>query len=206
RLAAELPGSGHTVIAADLGTSGAARDLVERAGSIDVLVANAGLSGERADFTAASDQTIEQIVRVNLEAPMLLVSAVLPQMIERGSGQIVLVASLAGKVATPNALYSSTKSGLRTFGWSLRPKLAKSGVGVTVITPGFIGGAGMFARTGRKMPPGTMVKLDRYAVKVARAVERNRSETVIAPPLLRAVSHLGLVWPSLPAALLKRGG
>jgi short-subunit dehydrogenase len=99
-LAAELPGDGHIVAAADLAEPGAAEKLAGAAGAVDVLVANAGLpgTGRLPDFTAGE---LTGTLRVNLEAPMLLARAVETGMLEKGSGHMVFVASLSGKSATP---------------------------------------------------------------------------------------------------------
>ena len=94
-LAAELPGDGHRVLAADLAEPGAAEKLATEAGEVDILVANAGLpaSGRLDDF---SSEEILRALRVNLEAPMLLAQALTPAMLRRGSGHTVFIASLGG--------------------------------------------------------------------------------------------------------------
>ena len=82
---------------------------------MDVLVANAALpaSGRVEDFEP--DQ-IDRALDVNLRAPIQLTRALLPGMLERGRGHLVLVSSLSGKVASPRSgIYSATKFGLRGF-------------------------------------------------------------------------------------------
>ena len=127
--------------------------MVEQAGEIDILIANAGRPGGWALDDTSSTRSSRSI-RVNFEVPIHMAKAVIPQMKQRGKGQIVLIASLAGKFALPDStMYSSTKAGLRAFGWALRPELAKDGIGVNVVTPGFISEVGMFAKRKRKAPP-----------------------------------------------------
>ncbi|MFY9265114.1 MAG: SDR family NAD(P)-dependent oxidoreductase [Solirubrobacterales bacterium] len=204
-LAAELPGGGHEVIAADLAEAGSVRRVIEQAGRIDILLANAGRSGGFALDELPADE-VADVIKVNFEAPIQMARAAIPQMKERGEGQIVLIASLAGKFALPEStMYSSTKAGLRAFGWALRPELARHNIGVTVVSPGFISEVGMFAKRGRKAPPGAgTISPERYAKALIRAIERNDGEAVIAPPQLRLLGQLALIAPGLFARVFRR--
>ena len=197
-LAAELPGEGHRVLPADLAESGAAEKLAAEAGEVDILVANAGLpgSGWLTDFTP---EQVTRALRVNLEAPMLLARALFPAMIERGSGQLVFVASLSGKAASPrNSIYNATKFGLRGFALGLRTDLGPRGVGVSLVSPGFIREAGMFADSGAKPPPGMGTGTpEQVGAAVVKAIERDKVELTVAPLPLRALAHLGLASPGL---------
>lgn len=196
-LAASLPNGPHEVVAADLEVT-APSEVVERAGRVDILIANAGRPGGWALDDTEFDE-IEQVISVNFEAPIKMAKAVIPQMKSRGKGQIVLIASLAGKFALPDStMYSSTKAGLRAFGWALRPELAKDGIAVNVVTPGFISEVGMFAKRKRKAPPlaGT-ISPKTYTRKLLKGIEKNDGEIVIAPPQLRVLSQLSMTAPSL---------
>jgi len=74
-------------------------------------------------------------------------------MLERSSGQIVFIGSLQSKAATAGAsVYCATKFGLRGFALALRAELAPRGVGVSIVMPGFITDAGMYADAGVKLP------------------------------------------------------
>lgn len=197
-LAAELPGEGHRVLPADLAEPGAAERLAAEAGEMDVLVANAGLPGTGllTDFTP---EQVGRALRVNLEAPMLLAEGLYPAMLERGSGHLVFVASLAGKAANPrSSVYNATKFGLRGFALGLRTDLAGSGVGVSLVSPGFVREAGMFADSGAKPPPGLGTATPgQVGAAVVAAIERNKVEVAVAPPLQRALAHLGLASPRM---------
>lgn len=197
-LAAELPGSGHRVLPADLAEPGAAERLAAEAGDVDVLVANAGLPGAGliADFTA---EELRRALRVNLEAPMLMARALIPAMSERGSGHLVFVASLSGKSASPRtSIYNATKFGLRGFALGLRPDLAPQGIGVSLVSPGFIREAGMFADSGAKPPAGLGTGTPaQVGDAVVKAIERNRVEIAVAPLQQRALAHIGLASPSI---------
>ncbi len=201
-LALDLPGEGHRRIVSDLAEPGAAETLAAEAGEVDVLIANAGL-GATAPIEEFSGEEIAGIVTVNLEAPIRLVRAYVPAMRERGSGHIVLVSSLAGKAATARtALYTATKAGLRGFGLSLRQDLAGNGVGVSIVCPGFVREAGMFARSGRT-PPMNLGTTTPGAVAAAtvRAIERNKGEVDVAPLRQRALANFASRRPHLAARL-----
>jgi short-subunit dehydrogenase len=197
-IAAALPGGPHEVIAADLSEPGAPEDVVARAGKIDIFVANAGRPGGWAlDETPAEE--ITSVIRINFEAPIQMVKAVIPQMKERKEGQIVLIASLAGKFALPDStMYSSTKSGLRAFGWALRPELARDNIVVTTVTPSFIGEVGMFAKRKRKAPPlAGIVPPETYTKTLLSGVAKGKGEVTIATPQLRVISQISVLAPRI---------
>lgn len=197
-LAAELPGEGHRILPADLAEQGAAERLAAEAGEIDVLVANAGLpaAGWLTDFTP--DQ-VKRALRVNLEAPMLMAQALFPPMVERGGGHLVFISSLSGKAASPrSAIYNATKFGLRGFALGLRADLAPKRVGVSLVSPGFIREAGMFADAGAKPPPGMGTGTpEQVGAAVVKAIERNKTEITVAPLPQRALAHFALASPGV---------
>jgi uncharacterized protein len=206
QLRAELRG-GAECLPADLSEDGAAAALAERAGAVDVLVANAGLpaAGHIDDFTA---EELDRALDVNLRAPLQLTRELLPGMLDRGRGHIVLVSSLAGKVAPMrSSLYSATKFGLRGFAAGLRQDVEGSGVGVTVVYPGFVSEAGMFADSGARLPSwvGTATP-DQVAAAVVRGIEKDRAEIDVAPFGLRAGTLLGSLAPVTAARVQRRLG
>ncbi len=197
-LAAELPGDGHRTVPADLGELGGAEKLAAEVKDVDVLVANAGLpaTGRLPDFSA---EELTGALRVNLEAPMLLARAVEGGMLERGSGHMVFVSSLSGKSATPlSSIYNATKFGLRGFALGLRADLDHRGVGVSIVSPGTIREAGMYADSGAKPIPGLGTGSPRQvADAVVRAIERNKVEVAVAPLRQRVLAHLALTSPGI---------
>ncbi|HYP54943.1 MAG TPA: SDR family NAD(P)-dependent oxidoreductase [Solirubrobacterales bacterium] len=201
-LAAELPGDGHRVLPADLAEPSAAERLAAEAEDTEILLANAGLpaAGWLGDFTP---EQVQRALRVNLEAPMLMARAMYPAMVERGSGHLVFVSSLSGKAASPrSSIYNATKFGLRGFALGLRADLAPKGVGVSLVSPGFIRDAGMFADAGAKPPPGFGTGTpEQVAAATVRAIERNRTEIAVAPLQQRALAHLGLTTPGIAAKI-----
>ncbi len=195
------------VIAADLGDAAELDALVSKAGDVDVLVANAALSGT-GDFAAMDPTWIDANLDVNLRAPIMLTHSVLPGMLERRSGQIVLIGSLSGLVASPgSALYNATKFGLRGFAHALRQDLHGTGVGVSVVHPGFVSEAGMFMDSGMELPKGTrLVRPERVADDVLKAIAKDKGEILTAPAELGLASRLGTVAPGLSARIQRAAG
>jgi short-subunit dehydrogenase len=176
----------------------AAERLAVEAAGTEILIANAGLpaAGWLSDFSA---EQVKRALRVNLEAPMLLAHALYPAMVEAGSGHLLFVASLAGKAPSPrSSIYNATKFGLRGFALGLRADLGPRGVGVSVVSPGFIRDAGMFADAGSKAPPGMGTGTpEQVGAATVKAIERNRAEITIAPLSQRAAAHFALVSPAI---------
>ena len=199
-LAESLPGSDHRVVVADLAEDGEAERLADATPGVDILVANAGLPGAGwlSEFSA---EEVKRAVRVNLEAPMLLARALFPAMLEQGSGALVFVASLSGKSASPrSSVYNATKFGLRGFAFGLRTDLGPRGVGVSVVSPGFVSEAGMFAKSQADTPPGIGTSTPaEVAAAAVKAVESNRAELTVAPPVSRALAYFGMISPAVAA-------
>ncbi len=136
-LATELQGTAFPIDLLDPAAVDALIPRVEReVGPIDILVNNAGL--ESSQWLAHEDpQWIRDVVRLNLEAPLVLTRAVLPGMLARGRGSVVFTSSLAGTAGFPGmAVYSATKAGLNNAAAALRLELRDTPVSVTLIAPG----------------------------------------------------------------------
>jgi uncharacterized protein len=206
RLRADLGERAH-VLVADLSERAQVAALPERAGEIDVLVANAALpaSGELLQY---EPEQIDRALDVNLRAPIMLARALAPGMAERRRGHVVLISSLAGKSSAPgSSLYSATKFGLRGFGQGLREDLLASNVGVTTVFPGFIRDAGMFHQSGAKLPRFVgMPTPDDVARGVMKGIESGRLEVDVAPVGLRVGAALASVAPGPVLALQRRFG
>jgi short-subunit dehydrogenase len=205
-LKAEL-GDRVDVLQADLAERADVEALPGRAGTVDVLVANAALpaSGRLDSF---SPEQLDRALDVNLRAPMQLTHALLPGMLERGSGHLVYVSSLSGKIAAGGAsVYSATKFGLRGFGMSLHDELHGTGVGATTVFPGFIRDAGMFADAKVDLPKGVGTKTpEQVAAGVIAGIEKNHAEVDVAPLALRAGGKIAGAAPAALAAMNRRFG
>jgi short-subunit dehydrogenase len=196
----ELAGDlGARVVACDLASrKEVGRMAAELAPVVDLFVANAGLPAT-GRLQALTEDEIDRLLEVNLHAPIALARAFTPAMIERGRGHMVFISSLSGKVAQPaSSMYSATKFGLRGFALALRTDLARDGVGVSVVMPGFVRDAGMFARSGMRLPPGVGTSSpEEVAAAVVRAISSNRAELVVAPFPLRVGASIASVAPGL---------
>jgi short-subunit dehydrogenase len=200
---------GARAVPADLSSMASLGGLLEEAGDIDILIANAALPGTG----LLGDFTVEQIdtnLAVNLRAPIVMTQAVLPQMLERGCGQVVLIGSVSGITSSPgSALYNATKFGLRGFSNALRQDLHGTGVGVSIVMPGFVREAGMAVEGGllEQLPPGVRtVSPEQVAKGVLRAIRKDKGQVVVAPREMRVAATLGSVVPELGAAVQRMSG
>jgi short-subunit dehydrogenase len=208
-LARSLPGGArrHKVKVVDLAKDGAAAKLVRDAGNVDVLIANAALpaTGKLESF---SDRELTRALQVNFESPIKMARELAPKLERKGEGHIVLISSLSGKVSSPrSSIYNATKFGLRGFAFGLREDLHPHGVGVSVVSPGFVREAGMFheAGTGDTAGLGTTTP-KKVARAVVRAIRHNRNEITVATRRLRFISEVGYRHPEWAARIQRRGG
>lgn len=211
RLAGVATATRGVPIPADLGdTRGCAR-LVRTAldvgGTVDLLVAVAGV-GWAGDFTTMPAAEIDRVLAVDLAAVVHLVRLVLPRMVLRRRGHLLLVGSIAGTVGgvRGEAVYSAAKAALGVFAESLRYELAGTGVHVSLVVPGVVK-TPFFARRGapyqrsrpRPLPP------ERVADAVWDAVVRRRDE-VFVPRWLRIPGRLHGAAPAVYRRLAARFG
>jgi short-subunit dehydrogenase len=138
KLADELKTASETrIITADLSKPGAALDLFNKLdGPIDSLINNAGL-GANGPFDASDPARVSEMLQVNMVALTELTRFILPAMVDRGSGHVMLVASTAAFQPGPQmAVYYATKAYVLSFGEALAYELRDSGVTVTTLCPG----------------------------------------------------------------------
>ena len=172
-----VAGLQHAVaVTCDVTDAAAVVDAVRRAeaalgGPFDLAVANAGVGipthAGRFD-TAAADQ----VIRVNVIGTINLFGAVVPSMIERGSGRFAGIASLAGLRGLPTAsAYSASKAAMQAFLEASRVELAPYGVGVTIVNPGFVISE-MTAKNRFRMP--FLMNTDKAARIIADGLEKEK--------------------------------
>ncbi|GGA09017.1 oxidoreductase [Paenibacillus marchantiophytorum] len=138
-IAATLQGQ-HAVYEMDVTNSGQVNEVIEhiavKFGRIDILINNAGY-GIFESFEGAPFSHFEEMMNVNYLGIVRVTQAVLPHMVKAGSGHIVNIASMAGKVGSAKSTgYSATKHAVLGFTNSLRQELVKKGIAVTAINPG----------------------------------------------------------------------
>jgi NAD(P)-dependent dehydrogenase (short-subunit alcohol dehydrogenase family) len=145
QVAAELGEAGHSALAlgVDVSQRQSVAEMVEAVlaafGRIDVLVNNAGIAGRTAPLVDVTDQDWDEMMAVDLKSVYLCCQAVLPTMIERRSGAIVNVASIAGKEGNPNMIpYSTAKAGVIGLTKALAKEVAASGIRVNAVAPAVI--------------------------------------------------------------------
>jgi short-subunit dehydrogenase len=203
-LGSELHGR---VIEADLASREDVTRLLSEAGEVDALIANAALPATGV-LTELSQEEIDRMLEVNLRAPVALARALAPAMSARRRGHMVFICSLAGKAASPaSAMYSATKFGLRGFALGLREDLRLHGVGVSLVLPGFIREAGMFAEAGVELPWWIRTRSpNQVAQAVITAIERDRAELQVAPLGLRLGASFASVAPAVASAVSRRLG
>ena len=120
----------------DADVAAATQAAVKAHGRIDILVNNAGITGGNAPTWDLAPDVWRRVIEVNLIAPYLTCRSVVPQMVSRGYGRIVNIASVAGKEGNPNAShYSASKAGLIALTKSLAKELATQGVLVNAVSP-----------------------------------------------------------------------
>jgi short-subunit dehydrogenase len=178
----------------------------EAIGPLDILVNCAGLEFG-GPFLDRSQNEITTLLEVNLTATLLLTQAVLPGMLERGRGQVVNIASMAGKVGSPMlATYAASKHGVVGFTHSLRAELADYPVGISAICPGFVSRVGMYGRLrGVQEPPSPMrpVEPEQVADAVIAAIRHDRAEIIVNGPGIRPLIALAALAPKLFARLTR---
>jgi short-subunit dehydrogenase len=140
RCRAHSPGSAMWV--ADLSDPMAVEKLAHEAtlqfGGIDILVNNAGIP-KRRHVTQLDATTVESVMTINYLSPVRLTLALLPQMLERGSGQIVNVSSVAAPLSSPGeSAYDASKAALAVFSEAIAVDLWDSGIKITVVYPGVV--------------------------------------------------------------------
>lgn len=201
---------GATAVIADLadpaGPALVAARVLAAAGRVDLLVNNAG-TGWAGPFTRLPYPRLDELLAVNLRAPLQLTHALLPGMLERGRGHLVFVGSIAGRLGVrEEAVYAAAKAGLDIFAASLRQELAGTGVAVTVVVPGVVD-TPFFDRRGRPYPRRRPrpLPVDRAADAILAAIERDRPELYL-PGWLRVPVLVRTLFPAVYRRLAQRFG
>lgn len=214
-LAEEIRSAGGSAdpIQADIGTRAAIDDLTEAClsltGRVDVLLNNAGFG--RLDWLEQLDpgSGIDLQFQVNVLGTVHLTQALLPHMIERRSGHIINMASLAGFVATPTySVYAASKFALRGFGDALRREVGVWGIKVTTIYPGgvateFKAHTGAKRKTNVSTPQALLLTPQQVGKAVVKSIRRPR-RTVVLPALMWFSIWTNALFPGLVDRTVER--
>ncbi|WP_251978348.1 SDR family NAD(P)-dependent oxidoreductase [Salinicola avicenniae] len=165
----------------------------------DLVIANAGMNvAIGREGNGEPWQKVSQLLEINLRVPLAMCNYLATRMLARGSGQLVLMSSLAafhGLPVTPS--YSASKAGLKAYAEGLRGWLAPYGVGVSVIMPGYVSSPMCDAMPG---PKPFVWRATRAAKCIRRGLAKNRARISFPFPL-----NFGCWWLAvLPAPLSQR--
>lgn len=197
----------HDVVALDVAETERAGEhaaTVLSEGPVDVVIHSAGIS-QRSRAAETELSVDRRLMEVNYFGTVALTKAVLPSMLERGSGHFVVVSSLVGKISTPKRSgYSASKHALHGFFDALRAELHDRGIRVTIACPGFVRTeVSLHALTGDGSEQGTMDEAQEKgmapevcAERIVRAAETGRREVLIGGKEVWAV-RLHRFFPGL---------
>lgn len=212
-LARDLTKSGARVLTVRCDVTQAAdrETLLKRAraefGAIHVLINNAAVE-ELGDYAGQDPATLERIITTNLLSPMLLTRALLPELLAAKQGQVINIASLAGRTGMPyGAAYSGSKGGLAEWSISLAGELRGTGVSVSVICPGFVDDTGMFSRKQTRAPKSIGASRPEDVVRaVMDTLRKPRVEVIVNPKPVRLLMALRALSPEAALAVGRRLG
>lgn len=180
---------------ADVRDAKAVREAADRfrkeLGPIDILIANAGI-GTADHAVSLTPEHAANVIGINVLGAVNSVAAVLPEMVERNSGRLVAISSLAAyRGLAKSAAYCASKAALSAYFESLRIDLRHTGVGVTTIHPGFIK-TDLTAGRHAKMP--YLMELDVGVRKIVTAIEKEK-KTYAFPWQLATIVRASMMMP-----------
>jgi len=194
--AEELPAKAHVAL--------------EMFGGIDILILNAGIT--QRSLTRDTDESVyRRLMEVNFFGPAVLTRAVMPSMLEKHSGHIVVISSVAGKFGVPlRSGYSATKFALHGFYEALRAEESRNGIRVTLVCPGFIrteislsalkGDGSKHAKMDPDLARGMPV--DRCAAQILKGVALEKNEIVVAAVREKTLVYIKRIFPGILARMM----
>ncbi|OHX11194.1 hypothetical protein BI347_15935 [Chromobacterium sphagni] len=186
-------------------------ECLERHGPIDILIHCAGVS-QRALARDTISEVDRAIMEINYFGTVELTRAVLPSMLARKQGQLVVVSSVAGKIGTPlRSSYSASKHALLGYFDCLRAEVYQDGISVTIVCPGYIdteigskaytGDGGRYGKLEGVLHHGMPVQ--ECARVILRAVARREPEVVVSRAKERTAVYLRRFFPKLLFRLVR---
>ncbi|XP_048868926.1 dehydrogenase/reductase SDR family member 7B [Brienomyrus brachyistius] len=183
----------------------AAEEILKCHGYVDVLLNNAGISF-RGNILNTHIDVHKEVMEINYFGPIALTQAILPSMVQRQRGQIVVISSIQGKISIPfRSAYAASKHATQAYFDCLRAEVEQYGIKVSVLSPGYIRTSlSLNAVTGNGSKYGV---LDRntsegkdpreVAGAVLEATERRRKDAMMAGALPCLAVYIRTLWPSL---------
>lgn len=204
----------HSIVSFDLSDASAVTEAARHVlanGHVDILVNNGGIS-QRAKVVETGLDVDRRIMEINYFAAVALAKAVLPSMLVRRSGHIVVMSSLAGKFGVPRrSAYSASKHALHGFFDVLRTETHDTGLQVTVVCPGFVrtdisqnalqADGSQYGLMDQKQADG--LDPDTCAQRILQAVRRKETEVYIGGTEVLGV-YLRRFLPGLFARIIRR--
>lgn len=196
---------------ADFSATALTQQVLEHYGQID-LVCHCGGVSQRSTVAETSMAVQRRIMEINYFGAVALTQAVLPTMVARKAGHLVVISSLSGKISTPRrSAYAASKHALHGYFDALRSEVYQDGIHVTIICPGYVntnlsrnaltgdGGAhGQLDPTQAKgMTP------QKLATRILRAIEHNEDEVIVGGKEVFAV-YLKRFLPTLYNRMIRR--
>ena len=176
---------------------------VDNSMPVDLVIANAGISAGTAGVLHGEDPSqVRKLFDVNFSGVLNTLEPLLPRMLERRSGHVALVSSLAGFRGWPGApAYCASKAAVRVYGEGLRGALAPAGVRVSVICPGFVMSR-MTAVNDFPMP--FLISAEKAAAIIALGLKKNRGRITFPMPAVFLTWFLLLLPDSCAQIILKK--
>jgi short-subunit dehydrogenase len=212
---AGLSAENSFILPADLYHTENINQLVDKAkakfGTIDIMVCNAGIA-QRFSVNESTMEVNRQVMELNFFSVIALAKSVLPVMLEKKAGRIVVISSVMGKISMPgSSMYCASKFALQGFFGALRTEVYKDNIGVTVVCPGYIKtNVSINAVTAEGSAHGKMDKgqekgmlPEKCAEGIVNAVAKGKDEFYIGGKELLAITFNRL-FPSLFINIVKR--
>ncbi|KAM3863451.1 dehydrogenase/reductase SDR family member 7B [Diretmus argenteus] len=183
----------------------AAEEILKCYGQVDILINNAGIS-YRGNILDTHLSVQRDVMETNYFGPVALTQALLPFMVRRCSGHIVVISSVQGKIAIPyRSAYAASKHATQAYFDCLRAEMERYRIPVTVISPGYIRtNLSLNAVTGNGSKYGVLDKTTAMgwdprdvAQAVLKAVRQRSKDVVLAGPLPTLAIYIRTLWPAL---------
>lgn len=180
-------------------------------GQIDLLIHCGGVSQRGTAIETAVDVD-RRIMEINYFSTVALTKGVLPSMVARGTGQIVVISSLSGKISTPRrSAYAASKHALHGFFESLRTEVTGDNIHITIVCPGYVNtNLSLHALTGSGATHGQLdptqakgMTPEALATRITQAIEREEDEVLVGGTEVLGV-YLNRFVPSLYKWIIRR--